>query len=52
MFKPTRQDGLWFYSHGISGSRFYSRVLALQIKARQLGLDTPVYKLAEAHPVI
>jgi len=49
LFKPTQQPGLWFCGHGVSGTRFYSRVLALQIKARQLGLDTPVYKLAEAH---
>jgi putative flavoprotein involved in K+ transport len=49
MFKPTQQAGLWFHSHGISGSRFYSRILALQIKARQLGLPTPVYKLADGH---
>jgi len=49
MYKPTQQPGLWFCTHGISQSRLYSRVLALQIKARQLGLDTPVYKLAEAH---
>jgi putative flavoprotein involved in K+ transport len=49
MFKPTQQTGLWFHSQGISGSRFYSRVLALQIKARQLGLPTPVHGLAEAY---
>ena len=49
MFKPTQQPGLWFHDHGIAGARFYSKVLALQIKARQLELDTPVYRLADAH---
>jgi putative flavoprotein involved in K+ transport len=43
MWKPTRQPGLWFASHGIAGARFYSRILALQIKARQLDMSTPVY---------
>lgn len=42
--KPTAQSGLWFHSHGVSESRFYSRILALQIKARHAGLETPVYR--------
>lgn len=46
MWKPTRQTGLWFASHGIGGARFYSRLLALQIKARQVGMVTPVYRSA------
>ena len=44
MWKPTAQTGLWFHSHGVGGSRFYSRLLALQIKARHAGLPTPVYR--------
>jgi putative flavoprotein involved in K+ transport len=44
MFKPTAQTGLWFHSHGVGGSRFYSRILALQIKARHAGIPTPVYR--------
>jgi len=45
--KPTAQRGLWFHSNGVAGSRFYSRILALQIKARQVGLPTPVYPVSE-----
>jgi putative flavoprotein involved in K+ transport len=44
MWKPTGQPGLWFASHGIAGARFYSRTLALQIKARHHELPTPVYR--------
>ncbi|HWA81320.1 MAG TPA: NAD(P)/FAD-dependent oxidoreductase [Acetobacteraceae bacterium] len=47
MWKPTQQTGLWFLSHGIGGTRFPSQILALQIKAREAGIPTPVYKLAE-----
>lgn len=43
MWKPTQQTGLWFHAGGVGMSRFYSRILALQIKARQIGLSTPVY---------
>jgi putative flavoprotein involved in K+ transport len=49
MWKPTQQSGLWFHSSGIGGARFYSQILALQIKAREVGIPTPVYKLAEVH---
>ncbi len=44
MWKPTAQTGLWFHNHGVGGSRFYSGILALQIKARHAGLQTPVYR--------
>ncbi|MBO4225160.1 NAD(P)/FAD-dependent oxidoreductase [Bradyrhizobium neotropicale] len=44
MWKPTQQKGLWFHSGGIGVVRFYSRILALQIKARQAGIATPVYE--------
>jgi putative flavoprotein involved in K+ transport len=44
MWKPTRQAGLWFHSGGIGMSRIYSRLLALQIQARQAGIPTPVYR--------
>ena len=46
--KPTQQTGLWFLAGGPGIVRSYSRVLALQIKARQAGIPTAVYKLAEA----
>lgn len=47
MWKPTRQPNLWFHGGNLAQSRFYSRYLALQLKARMEGLDTPVYGLPE-----
>ena len=44
MWKPTAQDGLWFHGGNLALSRFYSRVVALQIKARFEGIPTPVYR--------
>jgi cation diffusion facilitator CzcD-associated flavoprotein CzcO len=38
MFVPTAQQGLWFIGGGLSQNRVYSHYLALQIKARELGL--------------
>jgi len=38
MWRPTGQPGLWFLAGGLAQCRIYSKVLALQIKARQLGL--------------
>jgi putative flavoprotein involved in K+ transport len=38
MWRPTGQDGLWFHAGGLAQCRIYSKVLALQIKARELGL--------------
>ncbi len=49
MWKPTRQPGLWFHGGNLHQSRHYSRFLALQLKARQVGLDTPVHGLQEVH---
>jgi putative flavoprotein involved in K+ transport len=49
MWKPTRQEALWFQGGNLAQSRFYSLFLALQIKARLEKLPTPVYGLAEAH---
>lgn len=34
MWKPTAQEGLWFHGGNLQQSRFYSRYLALQLKAR------------------
>jgi putative flavoprotein involved in K+ transport len=45
--KPTQQAGLWFLAGGPAMTRSYSRILALQIKARHAGMPTPVYKLAK-----
>jgi cation diffusion facilitator CzcD-associated flavoprotein CzcO len=37
MFKRTPQDGLWFMGGGLTQSRIYSKYVALQIKAIELG---------------
>lgn len=49
MWKPTQQPGLWFHGGNLHQSRHYSLYLALQLKARHEGLDTPVYALQEVH---
>jgi putative flavoprotein involved in K+ transport len=43
MWKPTAQQGLWFHGGNLALSRFYSKFVALQIKARMEGIATPVY---------
>jgi putative flavoprotein involved in K+ transport len=43
MWKPTRQEGLWFHGGNLAQSRYYSKILALQLKARMEGVPTPVY---------
>jgi len=49
MWKPTQQEALWFHGGNLHQSRHYSLYLALQLKARQIGVDTPVYGLQEVH---
>jgi putative flavoprotein involved in K+ transport len=49
MWKPTQQEALWFHGGNLHQSRHYSLYLALQLKARQVGIPTPVYGLAEVH---
>jgi putative flavoprotein involved in K+ transport len=49
MWKPTQQEALWFHGGNLHQSRYYSLFLALQLQARQVGIDTPVYGLQEAH---
>jgi putative flavoprotein involved in K+ transport len=49
MWKPTQQEALWFHGGNLHQSRHYSQFLALQLKAREVGLDTPVYGLQEVH---
>jgi putative flavoprotein involved in K+ transport len=49
MWKPTRQPGLWFQGGNLHHARHYSQYVALQLKARMEGLDTPVHALAEVH---
>ena len=38
MWKPTKQAGLWFHGGSLMQARYYSRFLALQIKARIEGI--------------
>jgi putative flavoprotein involved in K+ transport len=38
MWRPTGQKGLWFHAGGLAQCRIFSKVLALQIKARELGI--------------
>ena len=40
MWRPTGQPGLWFLAGGLAQCRIFSKVLALQIKARELRLVT------------
>jgi len=49
MWKPTQQEGLWFHGGNLHQSRHYSLFLALQLKARAEGIDTPVYGLQAVH---
>jgi putative flavoprotein involved in K+ transport len=49
MWKPTAQEALWFHGGNLALSRFYSKFVALQIKARMEGIPTPVYE-ATPHP--
>jgi putative flavoprotein involved in K+ transport len=51
MWKPTRQEALWFHGGNLHQSRHYSLYLALQLKARLEGIPTPVYGLGEVHHV-
>lgn len=44
MYKPTEQEALWFHGGNLALSRFFSKFLALQLKARFEGLETPVYR--------
>jgi putative flavoprotein involved in K+ transport len=38
MWKRTPQDGVWFMGGGLAQSRIYSKTVALQIKAIEIGL--------------
>jgi putative flavoprotein involved in K+ transport len=49
MWKPTQQEALWFHGGNLHQSRHYSLYLALQLKARAEGVETPVYGLQETH---
>ncbi|RBY82945.1 NAD(P)/FAD-dependent oxidoreductase [Geodermatophilus sp. TF02-6] len=49
MWRPTRQEGLWFHGGNLHQSRHYSLYLALQLKARYEGIPTPVHRRQEVH---
>jgi putative flavoprotein involved in K+ transport len=49
MWKPTRQEALWFHGGNLHQSRHYSQFLSLQLKARMEGIETPVYGIPETH---
>ena len=49
MWKPTQQEGLWFHGGNLHQSRHYSHYLAVQLKARFEGINTPVYSLQDVH---
>jgi putative flavoprotein involved in K+ transport len=51
MWKPTAQPQMWFHGGNMHQSRHYSEFLALQLKARMEGLETPVYGRGEVHHV-
>jgi putative flavoprotein involved in K+ transport len=44
MWKPTAHEALWFQGGNLALQRFYSRYLALQLKARMEGMETPVHR--------
>lgn len=43
MYKPVAHPNLWFQGGNLALQRFFSKFVALQIKARMEGIDTPVY---------
>jgi putative flavoprotein involved in K+ transport len=49
MWKPTQQPGLWFHGGNLAQSRFFSKFVALQLKARYEGIATPVYGMTKPH---
>ncbi len=49
MWKPTQQEGLWFHGGNLHQSRHYSQFLSLQLKAREAGIETPVYGMKPVH---
>jgi putative flavoprotein involved in K+ transport len=44
MWKPTAQEALWLHGGNLHLSRYYSKYVALQIKARQAEIPTPVFR--------
>ncbi len=49
MWKPTHQENLWFHGGNLHQSRYFSKYLSLQLKARMEGINTPVYAIPPVH---
>jgi putative flavoprotein involved in K+ transport len=49
MWKPTKQEALWFHGGNLHQSRHYSQFLSLQLKARMEGIPTPVYGIPDTY---
>ena len=49
MWKPLQQEALWLHGGNLHQSRHYSQYLSLQLKARHVGIATPVFALAAVH---
>ena len=49
MWKPTPVPNLWIHGGNLHQCRHYSLYLALQLQARQAGLETPVYGQPVSH---
>ncbi|MBO0877908.1 MAG: NAD(P)/FAD-dependent oxidoreductase, partial [Pseudonocardia sp.] len=47
MWKRTAQDGLWFHAGSLAQCRVFSKYLALQIKACEIGLIEPTHPDAD-----
>jgi putative flavoprotein involved in K+ transport len=43
VYKPVAHPNLWLHGGNLALSRFFSKFVALQIKARMEGIETPVY---------
>lgn len=50
MYKPVAQENLWFQGGNLALQRFFSKFVALQIKARMEGIPTPVYSTPLVYP--
>jgi len=49
MWKPTGQENLWLHGGNFMLNRLHSHHLALQLKARQVGLNTTVAGALDSH---
>jgi putative flavoprotein involved in K+ transport len=52
MWKPTAQPALWFQGGNLHQARHYSQFLSLQIKARMVGMPTPVHGMGKVHHLV